>query len=339
MIRKITYTTILLFVLGATSGFAQQDTILIKPRIRVMIDNDFSGDPDGLFQLVHHLLSPSVKITGVIGSHLKKNDPFDPSTVTADHAVEKATEVIRLLGMERSVPVYAGSNTGLDNSQVPKVSAAAQAIVREAMRTDTKLPLYIVCGAGLTDVASAYLIEPKIAEKITLVWIGGPEYEGLAFLPPGSKGPEYNLAIDIKAVQTVFNSSKIPVWQVPRNAYRQTLLSYSELSARIKPQGKVGLYLYQSIEKLMGRLAKVNYSIGETYIIGDSPLVLLTALQSSFEADPSSSDYVLRKSPKINDEGFYEANAAGRTIRVYTRLDTRLMFDDLFAKLSLIKNN
>lgn len=30
------------------------------PRMRVIIDNDFSGDPDGLFQLAHHLLSPSV---------------------------------------------------------------------------------------------------------------------------------------------------------------------------------------------------------------------------------------------------------------------------------------
>jgi len=39
---------------------------------------------------------------------------------------------------------------------------------------------------------------------------------------------------------------------------------------------------------------KFNLKIGETYIMGDSPLVLLTALQSSFEADPSSSSYVIK---------------------------------------------
>ena len=33
------------------------------------------------------------------------------------------------------------------------------------------------------------------------------------------------------------------------------------------------------------------------------PLVLLTALQSSFQADPSSSDYVLRPAPRILDDG------------------------------------
>lgn len=45
----------------------------VKPRIRVIIDNDFGGDPDGLFQLVHHILSPSVQIKGIIGSQNYNN--------------------------------------------------------------------------------------------------------------------------------------------------------------------------------------------------------------------------------------------------------------------------
>jgi hypothetical protein len=32
--------------------------------------------------------------------------------------------------------------------------------------------------------------------------------------------------------------------------------------------------------------------MGEVYIYGDNPLVLLTGIQSSFEPDPSSSTYV-----------------------------------------------
>ncbi len=32
------------------------------PRYRVISDNDYSGDPDGLFQLVHVLLSPSLDV-------------------------------------------------------------------------------------------------------------------------------------------------------------------------------------------------------------------------------------------------------------------------------------
>ena len=34
---------------------------------RVIVDNDFAGDPDGLFQLAHHLLCTSVDIPIIIG--------------------------------------------------------------------------------------------------------------------------------------------------------------------------------------------------------------------------------------------------------------------------------
>jgi purine nucleosidase len=86
----------------------------------------------------------------------------------------------------------------------------------------------------------------------------------------------------------------------------------------------------------MARLQQYKLNIGETYILGDSPLVLLTALQSSFEADPSSSTYVLKQAPKIDAQGAYAYNHAGRTIRVYTQLDIPLLFDDFFAKLELM---
>jgi hypothetical protein len=80
---------------------------------------------------------------------------------------------------------------------------------------------------------------------------------------------------------------------------------------------------------------KFNFNLGEVYIVGDSPLVLLTALQSSFEADPSSSFYVLHTRPVINGLGLYETNEKAGNIRVYTYIDTRLILEDLYNKLYL----
>jgi len=309
---------------------------VIKPRLRVIIDNDFGGDPDGLFQLVHHILSPSVEIRGIIGSHLKPGDPFDPSDKTATNACATVRELLNKMNLNNKFPIYEGSNSGLSDIKTAKNSEAAKAIIKEAMSDDTSLPLYIVCGAGLTEIASAYLIEPKIAKRITLIWIGGPEYSDLAMPPPGYTSLEYNLGIDIIAGQVIFNTSDIQLWQVPRNAYRLALLSYAELLLKIKPKGMIGEYLANKIEGLMKRTQKFNLNLGETYSLGDSPLVLLTALQSSFEADPSSSKYVLKPAPKINDAGLYEVNSFARNIRVYTDLDTRLMFEDFFSKLNLL---
>jgi purine nucleosidase len=199
--------------------------------------------------------------------------------------------------------------------------------------------LYVVCGAGLTELASAYLAEPKIANRLTLIWIGGPEYTELATPPPGYTSLEYNLAIDLEAGQVIFNKSAIPIWQVPRNAYRQVIMPYSSVLVKVKTQGKIGDYLASALEQVMKASEKYNFNIGETYISGDSPLVLLTALQSSFEADPSSSQYVLRPSPLINSQGLYEVNHSGRNIRVYTQLDVHLIFEDFFSKLVLFNQS
>ncbi len=310
----------------------------VKPRYRVIVDNDFGGDPDGLFQLVHQILSPSTEICGIIGSHLKPGDPFDSSKITAKNAVKKVSETLDVMNLKNQFKVFQGSNDQLKDLKTPNISEGVKAIVAEAMKADEKNPLFIVCGAGLTEVASAYLMEPKIADKIVVVWIGGPEYSDLATPPPGYTPLEYNLGIDIKAAQVVFNQSNLNIWQVPRNTYRQTLMSYAELLSKVKPEGKTGAYLTQKIEDLMLKTQKFNLLVGETYIMGDSPLVLLTALQSSFEADPSSSSYVLKNAPKINDNGAYEYNSNGRNIRVYTHLDTRLMFEDFYVKLKMFNS-
>jgi len=305
-----------------------------RGRVRVVVDNDFGGDPDGLVQLAHHALSPSVDLRLVIGSHLRPGDPFDPSAVTADTAASRAREVLELA--DRSdVRVLAGSNTGFTTGAEPSRSPAAEALVAEAMRDDVDTPLYVCAGAGLTEVAAAWLTEPRIAERLTLIWIGGPEHSGLAEPPPGAMSIEYNLLIDVTAAAVVFGESAIPVWQVPRDAYRQALVSFAELRMRMAGSGRLGAHLYAALDRVRDAAAEWGQDLGETWALGDSPLVLLTALQSAFEADASSSHYVLRDTPAITVDGRYEPRPGARRMRVYTRLDTRLLVEDLFAKLSL----
>ncbi|MDO1447003.1 nucleoside hydrolase [Rhodocytophaga aerolata] len=337
MIKIVWFLFLFVLLLGTLVSFGQPTTLSSKvtPRMRVIIDNDFSGDPDGLFQLAHLLLSPSVEIRAIIGSHLKVGDGFDNSTTQAQNAAKNARELLQIMEWKSSIPVIAGSDLAMPNDSTPVKSEAVDFIIKEALRTDTKLPLFVLCGADLTEIASAVLTNPQIANKLTLVWIGGPEYSDLAVPPPNYSSPEYNLNIDIAAARVIFNKSTLMLWQVPRNAYRQALLPYSQLLLKVKPQGKVGNYLCEVIETLMSRIGKYGLNIGETYVMGDSPLVLLTALQSSFEADPSSSGYITKMAPRINNAGEYTFSHDGRPIRVYAHLDINLMFADFFAKLEL----
>lgn len=307
---------------------------LVTPRVRVIIDNDYSGDPDDLFQTAHHLLCPSAEVPFIIASHLSVGDPWDPTTKQASNATAKVNELLDVMGRAGGVPVLTGSEAGIGDARISQRTAAAEAIVEEAMRDD-KRPLYYAAGAGLTELASAWLIEPRIAERIKLVWIGGLEYPDLALPPPAAEGPEYNLRIDIPAARVIFNESSIPIWQVPRNVYRQMLFTHAEMQMQVRPLGRLGAYLTDSIERVMRWTGDAGFNIGDTYTLGDSPLVTLTALQSSFEADPSSSSYVVCPAPRLDAEGRYVDNPAGRPIRIYTQVDTRLTFGDMIARFTL----
>jgi len=311
------------------------DVSLIQPRIRVISDNDYSGDPDGLIQLAHHLLSPSVDLRAVIGTHLRVGDVWAQSGDEVAAAVSAAEEIVSLCGKTGQVPVLAGAASAMVDIQTPQQSAGIQFIIDEAMRDDVDTPLFVVCGASLTEIASAYLIEPRIAGRLTVVWIGGHEHEGLAVQPPGAPDLEYNLHEDLVAGLVVFNHSNLKLWQVPRDAYRQVLASRAELKVRMASKGPLGAHLYASLGKVANWLNQANYKGGEVYCLGDSPLVLLTALQSAFEPDPASSRYLYLACPTLLETGLYEANPNGREIRVYTQIDNRLLLEDLYAKLEL----
>jgi purine nucleosidase len=302
-------------------------------RARVIIDNDFSGDPDDLYQLVHHLLSPNVEICAVVASHLRDGDPFDPGPASASNALAVARDVFARMGIDGEQVLVRGAEHALENSGSPLSSPASEMIIREAMREDTDQPLYYLAGGGLTDLASALLLEPRIAERLTLVWIGGNEHPGLAYPPPGGMPIEYNLLIDVTAAQVVFNDFPVVIWQIPRDVYRQCLVSHAELRIRVAAAGALGRYLYDETQLVIDRTTEQGRGPAETYALGDSPLVLLTALQSTFEADPTSSSYAAMPTPFLGADGGYTPRADSRTMRVYTHVDTRLMFEDFFLKL------
>jgi hypothetical protein len=146
--------------------------------------------------------------------------------------------------------------------------------------------------------------------------------------------PEFNLGIDVVAAQVVFNDSPLRVWQVPRSTYRQCQVSDVEVHTRVAGLGAFGNHLTDEMHAFRRRLAFLGLEQAETYLLGDSPLVLLTALQSGFDPDPASSDYAVVPAPTFDDQGVMHMTADGRPIRVYTRMDTRLMIEDMFAKFT-----
>jgi inosine-uridine nucleoside N-ribohydrolase len=305
-----------------------------RARFRVIVDNDFAGDPDGLFQIAHQLLSPSTDVRLIVASHLHGGEPiWNGSLQAAASGAQGVRDLIALLNAPRHGPVLAGSEVAIADRAHARPSPATAAIIAEAMRDDDT-PLVYAAGAGLTELALAWLAQPQIGRRMRLVWIGGSEHPGRAYPPPGKeKDPaEYNFTIDRLAAQIVFNESDIEIWQVPRNAYRQMLVSAAELD-ELARSSAVGRYLREKVTAVTNQIGKGNsLALGETYVLGDSPLVTLTALQSPFEPDPSSSRYAILPTPRLAEDGSYLPNPSGRPMRVFDQIDARLTFADMAAK-------
>ncbi|NKJ44247.1 nucleoside hydrolase [Novosphingobium sp. SG720] len=299
---------------------------------RVIIDNDFAGDPDGLFQLAHHLLSPSVHIPLIVSSHLpvKFGGPS-----SAGNGVKKVQQVLDIVHQGPSPRLIGGAELPISARTEWKPTPATAAIIREAMREDASEPLFYAAGASLTELAIAWLTEPKIGKRIKLAWIGGNEHPGLSNPPPGPYEAEFNFSVDPIAAQVIFNESDIDIWQVPRDAYRQFLMSTAELSDLSK-SCKIGRFLSQQLDEMEVNLTKIPgfpaMPMSDVYVLGDSPLVTLTALMSPLQPDPSSSHYILKPTPILQADGSYHNQDGTRPMRVYTMVDAGLTFRDMISR-------
>jgi inosine-uridine nucleoside N-ribohydrolase len=278
----------------------------------VIIDNDFAGDPDGLVALAHQLLSPKTQTVLITSSALSPQfAEGELKTRSAALGQDAALELMHRGQIRNRPPVVAGTDR-LGNHEP---GAAAKAIVAEALRDDQH-PLYFTCGGPLTNLAAALALEPAIAGRMTVIWIGGGSW------PKG--GWEYNLASDGEAARKVIEQSTVPLWQIPQNAYRQMQYSIAALRTELRSVSPFGAWLYDRFTTPPGFI-----DIGGTWPLGDSPLALLTAISTE------SSESVEREWCRIQPDFSYGEPISGRNVRVFEKLDVRVTFDDFLALMRL----
>ncbi len=264
---------------------------------RVVVDNDFAGDPDGILALAHHLLSPSNRVVAITSSFCNPRFVSPPATpgATAEDGSRLAIELLAELGLPDPPGVAIGAEEAWTSGSR---SAAAEAIVAAA-REESDLPLYVVCGGPLTNVAAALALDPGIAGRLSLVWIGG-SLDPEAF--------EYNRDTDPAAAEAVLAVPGLVVHQFPLETYRRCAYGVAELEADLPATGQLGAWLYERFSSPPDWV-----QLGGVWPIGDSPPVLITALtvDSSTRLAPSDG------------------------VTVYTDVDLRLLVGDLLAKLRL----
>lgn len=283
--------------------------------VRLIVDTDAKNEADDQFAIVHALLSPKFENVGMIAAHYgkKHEDGMERSFRELETIFDK-------MGFPKEDMLYHGAPHAIPSKETAVVSEGSKLIVREAMKEDDR-PLFAIFLGPLTDLASALLMEPRIASRMTAIWIGGGRY------PNG--GAEFNLGNDIAAANVVFQS-KMEIWQVPQNVYTMMPLSLAELEYKVAPYGEIGEYLLKQLDEHANEEGPRKSSIrsGETWIVGDSPAVGLLLYEHRF-------GFEWVDAPLITSDMTYVHTKLNRPIRVYNAIDSRLILDDLFAKLAL----
>ena len=285
--------------------------------VRLIVNTDAKNDADDQYAIVHALLSPKFDNRGIIAAHFGN----EKSPHSMEDSYDEVLKMLDLMDFPRDL-AYKGADRRLPDEKTPVESQGARLIIEEAMK-ESDMPLYVIFLGPLTDMASAYLMEPRIAGRLTCIWIGGGKY------PEG--GYEYNLNNDIRSARVVMNSD-MPVWQIPRNVYSQVIVSLAELEYKVRPCGELGRYLFDQLEEHgHTSFARATTRTGEYWCLGDSPAVGVLLFAHMF-------DYDWVQAPLITDNMTYAKNSQNRPIRVYNRVDHRFILEDFYAKLALFTN-
>lgn len=293
----------------------------MEKQVRVIVSSDVRNEADDQFAVAHHLLTPMFDVRAVVAAHYESKAPGTRTTM--EKSYQELLKLMEASGID-DVPALRGCDAPLSNEADAPECKGVDFIIQEALREDDR-PLYIAVQGALTDAAAALNRCPEIAEKLTVIWIGGQGY------PDG--GPEFNLLQDVAAARMVF-ASKAGVWQLPVGVYGTVEVTMAELAHKVRPCGALGRYLYDEIEDYnLHNDEPWDLRRGENWSLGDSPTIaaLLQCLwRSNFHQE---------RAPYIQDDMTYRPDPNGKLIRVYDYVDVRMLLEDFFAKLALCYNS
>lgn len=182
-----------------------------KKKVDAVLDTDTFNEVDDQFALAYMIkASDKINLKAIYAAPFfngKSTSPKDGMLKSYDEIMH----ILDIMGRENlKQATYRGSENYMENAESPVDSDAMRDLIDRARGYTSENPLYVVCIAAITNVASAIVAAPDIADKIVIVWLGGHDIHN-------SGGcEEFNMMQDIAASRVVF-SCIAPLVQLPCN--------------------------------------------------------------------------------------------------------------------------
>ncbi len=308
-------------------------------RVSIVIDTDAANEIDDQFALAWALLRQDrLNIRGIYATPFSFAHrramypaahpdalPFNPPDVGMLRSFDEILKVQDLLGLPSRVPTLKGSPAYLRSLIEPVRSEAADHLIATAMAMPPDEPLYVLAIGCASNVASALLLAPHIAEKIVVVWTSAfPSHAPHA-------NASFNLEQDLLASQWLYDSGVPLVYLPGYHVGAQLRLSAAEVERYVKPHGRIGRYLHDlfadnPLWAVTGRPASESHS----WVIWD-------LINVAWLLNPDWVPSHIVNTPILSDELHWRQRPKAHPMREAFAVQRDAIFNDLFCALASSK--
>ena len=281
-----------------------------KDKINLILDTDTYNECDDQFALSYLIKSKDLfnieAITVAPYSHTKRD-------VTVRDGQELSyNEILKIcnwLNFDTDNKVFKGSMDYIQNGY-DETNDAVNKIIEIALKNSKT---YILGIGAITNIALAIKKEPKIVNKIEIIWLGGNE-------PSYKDNLEYNFRQDVAAVKIVFES-KAKLTILPcKNVVSKLRIDINTLKKHLENKSELCNYLIE-------RFYNDGYhGIQDSRVIWDISAIAYMINKNWFETK-------LISCPNIRNDTSYEITNNRHNITFVTKLDRKKIYEDLFNKL------
>lgn len=286
---------------------------LPQGKVRIVLDTDTFNEVDDQFAIAYALLSPEkIQLEAIYAAPFMNALASNPKD-GMEKSYEEIFRVLETINYSGKDFVFKGADAFLPECNQPVLSSAVENLIQLAMGTN-ETPLFVVSIAAPTNVASALLVEPRIAQRIVVVWLGGHPY----YWPTAH---EFNLMQDLYASKILFDCG-VPLINIPCiNVSEHLKVTIPEIEAHLKGKSRLGDYLFNLL---------VDYKIDR--LAGSKEIWDIANI--AFLINPDWVPTEIVHSPILTDQETYSVDHSRHFIRVATQVKRDPIFRDMFIKFA-----
>ncbi len=248
--NKLTFLAIVFictasFVNAQTGKFHGEKTVVPKippkgEKIPLIIVSDATNEIDDIWAIALALSYPErFDILGFVGSNYDHTHQGVGSK-SVWLSVKEIFTILEKAGMGGQFPVFPGGHP-MRYEFEPASSEGIDFIVEQAMNHSPEKPLWVVGLGSPTDLASAYLQEPAIQDRVVMFWHARTENTW------PDRAINYNIKGDMQASKMMFHAP-FPLVLFDTGTHL-TAGPLEETEREVKPHGEFGEYLYEYRKK------------------------------------------------------------------------------------------